>query len=304
MNRLLAVANAIYRYLERIADCVRVAAHRPDDGHLRRRRVPQVRRRGLPVHEGRRSSNGTCIRRSSRCGSASTTLSTPIRASIPTPRRCRIAPGHGSSSRLSWSSPCPTRWCVVWYGWDFVRPRTSSTSARTRRSGSPTAGSSRASSALGLWLLLLAIVSVLLRLVVYLFGNRSAEEVDLQIGHVGLAGLGREHDVAGSIDNLALIMFVVMFVVIFCGYPVAFVLGGTALVFALIGWSLRRVPIDRAVEHPAAHVGRRRGRPGAGVDPDVHLHGRDPRAQRLGEGHAAARPRSCSSACPAGSRSR
>jgi TRAP-type mannitol/chloroaromatic compound transport system permease large subunit len=32
------------------------------------------------------------------------------------------------------------------------------------------------------------------------------------------------------IDNLALVMFVVMFFVIFCGYPVAFVLGGTALV--------------------------------------------------------------------------
>ena len=32
-------------------------------------------------------------------------------------------------------------------------------------------------------------------------------------------------------------MFVVMFFVIFCGYPVAFVLGGTALVFAAIGWA-------------------------------------------------------------------
>ena len=39
------------------------------------------------------------------------------------------------------------------------------------------------------------------------------------------------------IDNLALIMFLVMFVVIFCGYPVAFVLGGTALVFAVIAWA-------------------------------------------------------------------
>ena len=38
------------------------------------------------------------------------------------------------------------------------------------------------------------------------------------------------------IDNLALIMFVVMFFVIFIGYPVAFVLGGTALVFAAIAW--------------------------------------------------------------------
>ena len=40
------------------------------------------------------------------------------------------------------------------------------------------------------------------------------------------------------VDNLALIMFATMFVVIFCGYPVAFVLGGTALAFALIGWLL------------------------------------------------------------------
>ena len=39
-------------------------------------------------------------------------------------------------------------------------------------------------------------------------------------------------------DNLALIMFVAMFFVIFCGYPVAFVLGGTGLIFAFIGWLL------------------------------------------------------------------
>ena len=37
-------------------------------------------------------------------------------------------------------------------------------------------------------------------------------------------------------ENLSLVMFVVMFFVIFCGYPVAFVLGGTALIFAVIGW--------------------------------------------------------------------
>jgi tripartite ATP-independent transporter DctM subunit len=39
-------------------------------------------------------------------------------------------------------------------------------------------------------------------------------------------------------DNLPLVMFAAMFGVIFCGYPVAFVLGGTALLFALIGWAL------------------------------------------------------------------
>jgi tripartite ATP-independent transporter DctM subunit len=39
-------------------------------------------------------------------------------------------------------------------------------------------------------------------------------------------------------ENLALVMFFTMFVVIFCGYPVAFVLGGTAFIFAMIGWLL------------------------------------------------------------------
>jgi tripartite ATP-independent transporter DctM subunit len=36
-------------------------------------------------------------------------------------------------------------------------------------------------------------------------------------------------------DHLALIMFVTMFAAIFCGYPVAFVMGGMALLFALAG---------------------------------------------------------------------
>jgi tripartite ATP-independent transporter DctM subunit len=44
-------------------------------------------------------------------------------------------------------------------------------------------------------------------------------------------------------DNLALIMFVTMFFIIFCGYPVAFVMGGSALVFAGIGWMLGVFPI-------------------------------------------------------------
>jgi tripartite ATP-independent transporter DctM subunit len=44
-------------------------------------------------------------------------------------------------------------------------------------------------------------------------------------------------------DNLALVMFVTMFFVIFCGYPVAFVMGGTALIFAAIGWMLGVFPL-------------------------------------------------------------
>src|ERR671915_386671 len=43
-------------------------------------------------------------------------------------------------------------------------------------------------------------------------------------------------------DSLPLIMFVTMFFIIFCGYPVAFVMGGTALVFAWFGWLLGVFP--------------------------------------------------------------
>ena len=45
-------------------------------------------------------------------------------------------------------------------------------------------------------------------------------------------------------DNLALIMFITMFFIIFCGYPVAFVMGGSALFFAWIGWMLGVFPIS------------------------------------------------------------
>jgi tripartite ATP-independent transporter DctM subunit len=44
-------------------------------------------------------------------------------------------------------------------------------------------------------------------------------------------------------DNLALVMFVTMFFVIFCGYPVAFVMGGMGLLFAALGWVLGVFPI-------------------------------------------------------------
>ena len=45
------------------------------------------------------------------------------------------------------------------------------------------------------------------------------------------------------IDNLALIMFGLMFLLIFCGYPVAFVMGGMAMTFACIGWYFDVFPI-------------------------------------------------------------
>ena len=44
-------------------------------------------------------------------------------------------------------------------------------------------------------------------------------------------------------DNLSLIMFCAMFIVIFCGFPVAFVMGGMAIVFAVLGWAVDVFPI-------------------------------------------------------------
>ena len=50
-------------------------------------------------------------------------------------------------------------------------------------------------------------------------------------------------------DNLALIMFMTMFVIIFCGYPVAFVMGGTALDFRVDRLATWRVSARRALSN-------------------------------------------------------
>ena len=38
------------------------------------------------------------------------------------------------------------------------------------------------------------------------------------------------------VDHLAIIMFAVLAIALFCGYPIAFVLGGIGLAFGLLGW--------------------------------------------------------------------
>ena len=80
-------------------------------------------------------------------------------------------------------------------------------------------------------------------MIVFLFGGRSQEEVNLQIGHSRSGSLAHEGGIVLDwlADNLALIMFVAMFFVIFCGYPVAFVMGGMALLFAVARLDARRV---------------------------------------------------------------
>ncbi len=45
------------------------------------------------------------------------------------------------------------------------------------------------------------------------------------------------------VDHLALVMFLTMFAVIFTGFPVAFVLGGTAFLFALVAWWFELFPL-------------------------------------------------------------
>jgi TRAP-type mannitol/chloroaromatic compound transport system permease large subunit len=44
--------------------------------------------------------------------------------------------------------------------------------------------------------------------------------------------------VAWSTDHLALILFFVLAVALFCGFPVAFVLGGIGFFIGLLGWAL------------------------------------------------------------------
>ena len=75
-------------------------------------------------------------------------------------------------------------------------------------------------------------------------------------------------------DFLGPLMFVVVFLFIFAGYPVAFSLGGTALIFAVIGIELGPVLLEPALRLSRAglrrHVERR---PAGGAL--LHLHGND-----------------------------
>jgi TRAP-type mannitol/chloroaromatic compound transport system permease small subunit len=71
---------------------------------------------------------------------------------------------------------------VVWYGWDLVRIAWVFSEGSDSGLGLPYRWVIKGVLWLGLWLLLLAVLSVLMRLVVCLFGNRTAEEAGLRIG--------------------------------------------------------------------------------------------------------------------------
>ena len=55
-------------------------------------------------------------------------------------------------------------------------------------------------------------------------------------------------------DHLAVLMFLVLTVIMFVGYPVAFVLGGIALAFGALGIVFERVPAGPVRQPDAAHL--------------------------------------------------
>ena len=67
-------------------------------------------------------------------------------------------------------------------GWDFVKTAYVFNEGSDAALGLPYRWIIKGIMYAGLWLLLLGIVSVLLRLIAFLFGKRPAEEVELRIG--------------------------------------------------------------------------------------------------------------------------
>jgi TRAP-type mannitol/chloroaromatic compound transport system permease small subunit len=71
---------------------------------------------------------------------------------------------------------------LVWYGWDFVKTAYVFNEGSDAALGLPYRWIIKGIMYAGLWLLLLGIVSVLLRLIAFLFLRRPGEEVELKIG--------------------------------------------------------------------------------------------------------------------------
>lgn len=80
----------------------------------------------------------------------------------------------------------PYTWLMVHHGWAFFWTSYLQNERSENAIGLEDRWIIKGVFYLGLWLLLLGVVSVMLRLAVFLFGRRSREEVDLQIGHAEL----------------------------------------------------------------------------------------------------------------------
>ena len=72
---------------------------------------------------------------------------------------------------------------LVWYGWDFVKIAWDLQEGSDSAAGIPHRWIIKGVLYAGLWLVLAGVLSVMLRLVVFLFGGRPQEEADLRIGH-------------------------------------------------------------------------------------------------------------------------
>ena len=136
----------------------------------------------IPYTKFRRWS-GTCTPPSSRCGWATATSSTRIRASTPTPRRCRSACRAWIELAGCLLFALPYMALIVYFGLDFLIISYLQGEGSENVAGLHHRWIIKGVFVLGLLLVLVAIVSVILRLVVYLFGRRPQEQVNLQIGH-------------------------------------------------------------------------------------------------------------------------
>ena len=92
------------------------------------------------------------------------------------------ARGSSCSAASSWRSP--TCALVAYYSIDFVALSYSLGERSDSSVGLTHRWIIKLIYAFGLWLVVLGIVSVLLRVIVFLFSGKSEEEVNLQIGHV------------------------------------------------------------------------------------------------------------------------
>jgi TRAP-type mannitol/chloroaromatic compound transport system permease small subunit len=80
----------------------------------------------------------------------------------------------------------PFMWVMLYHGWPFFWDSYRQDEWSENPNGLPWRWIIKGVYYLGLWLLFLGLVSVFLRLVVFLFGGRTKEETGLQIGHAEL----------------------------------------------------------------------------------------------------------------------
>lgn len=78
----------------------------------------------------------------------------------------------------------PYTYVVIYYGWDFWWQSWKSGEVSDAALGLSHRWIIKGVYYIGLWLLLIGILTVLIRLIAFLFGGKTAEETDLRLGHV------------------------------------------------------------------------------------------------------------------------